>query len=51
MESIRIAAVSINSPLGDVGGVLDGLDQWTRKAVDDGAELGLRVEGIAEADG
>ena len=39
MESIRVAAVSINSPLGDVAGVLDGLDDWTRKAVEDGAEL------------
>ena len=39
MESIRVAAVSINSPLGDVAGVLDGLDEWTRKAADDGAEL------------
>ena len=39
MQTIRVASLSINSPLGDVAGVLDGMADWTAKAVDDGAEL------------
>lgn len=44
MQSIRVAAVSINSPLGKVDEVLEGIDAWTRKAVEDGAELILFPE-------
>lgn len=44
MHSIRVAAVSINSPLGDVPGVLAGIDLWTRQAVEQGAELILFPE-------
>ena len=44
MESIRVAAVSINSPLGQVESALRGLDHWTREAVDQGAELVLFPE-------
>ncbi len=44
MQSIRVAAISINSPLGKVNEVLDGIDAWTRKAVEDGAELVLFPE-------
>ena len=44
MQTIRIAAVSVNSPLGDVPGVLEGIEQWTRQAVEQGAELILFPE-------
>jgi predicted amidohydrolase len=44
MQTIRVAAVSINSPLGDVSGVLEGIEQWTRKAVEQNAELILFPE-------
>jgi len=44
MQSIRVAAVSINSPLGDVPGVLSAIEQWTRRAADRGAELVLLPE-------
>lgn len=44
MQSIRVAAISINSPLGRVDEVLDGIDAWTRKAVEGGAELLLFPE-------
>ena len=44
MQTIRIAAVSVNSPLGDVSGVLEGIEQWTRQAVEQGAELILFPE-------
>lgn len=44
MQTIRVAAVSINSPLGDVEGVLDAVEQWTRRAVEQGAELILFPE-------
>ncbi|MCH2213260.1 MAG: hypothetical protein MK110_18320 [Fuerstiella sp.] len=39
MQSIRVAAVSINSPLGDVEGMLKSIDDWTQQAVNQGAEL------------
>ncbi len=39
MQDIRIAAVSINSPLGEVDEVLRGLEEWTAKAAEAGAEL------------
>lgn len=44
MQSIRVAAVSINSPLGDVQGVLRAIDQWSRRSVEEGAELALFPE-------
>ncbi len=44
MDTIRIAAVSINSPLGDVPGVLAAIEHWTRQAVEQGAELVLLPE-------
>lgn len=39
MQDIRIAAVSVNSPLGEVELVLHEMDEWTGKAVAAGAEL------------
>lgn len=44
MQTIRVAAVSTNSPLGDVEGVLAAVGQWTRRAVQQGAELILFPE-------
>ncbi len=44
MQPIRVAAVSINSPLGDVPGVLESIETWTRRAVEDGADLTLFPE-------
>lgn len=44
MQDIRVAAVSINSPLGDVDGVLASVEEWTRRAAADGAELILFPE-------
>ena len=44
MQSIRVAAVSINSPLGDVPGAFEEIEGWSRKAVDEGAELALFPE-------
>jgi predicted amidohydrolase len=44
MQDIRVAAVSINSPLDSGSMMLDCLDQWTAKAVDQGAELILFPE-------
>jgi N-carbamoylputrescine amidase len=44
MQTIRVASVSINSPLGDVPGVLAQVERWTRDAVDQGAELILFPE-------
>ena len=44
MQTIRVAAVSINSLLGDVPGVLEQIDQWTRQAVEQNAELILFPE-------
>lgn len=44
MQSIRIAAISLNSPLGDVDGVLASLEQWTERAAEQGAELILFPE-------
>ena len=44
MQTIRVAAVSINSPLGQVDQVLEGIDAWSRKAADAGAELVLFPE-------
>ncbi len=44
MQTLRVAAVSINSPLGDVSGVVEAMDQWTRRAVEHRAELVLFPE-------
>ena len=44
MENIRVAAISINSPLGDISGVLAGVEHWTRQATEQGAELLLFPE-------
>ena len=39
MQTLRVAAVSINSPLGEVSGVVEAMDQWTGRAVEQRAEL------------
>ncbi|MCP4814721.1 MAG: hypothetical protein GY888_19615, partial [Planctomycetaceae bacterium] len=44
VQDIRVAAISINSPLGDIQGVLEGVEQWTRQATQEGAELLLFPE-------
>jgi len=44
MQDIRVAAVSINSPLDAGSTMLDCLDEWTGKAVAQGAELILFPE-------
>lgn len=44
MQSIRVASVSINSPLGDVEGVLEAIEQWSQRSADQGAELTLFPE-------
>ncbi len=44
MQEIRVAAVSINSPLDSGSDMLDCLDQWTQKAAEQGAELVLFPE-------
>ncbi|MEE2843008.1 MAG: nitrilase-related carbon-nitrogen hydrolase [Planctomycetota bacterium] len=44
MQDIRVAAVSINSPLDSGSSMLDCLEQWTGKAVEQGAELILFPE-------
>ena len=44
MQNTRVAAVSINSPLGDVSGVIEAIEAWTQKAVDAGADLILFPE-------
>ncbi|MDA1013484.1 MAG: hypothetical protein O3A00_03400 [Planctomycetota bacterium] len=44
MQSIRVAAISNNSPLGQVDRILEEVDLWTRRAVEAGAELILFPE-------
>ena len=44
MQTIRVAAVSMDSPLGQTSQVLESLEQWTRRAVEQGAELVLFPE-------
>ncbi len=44
MHDIRVAAISINSPLGDISGVLKGIDHWCQLATEQGAELLLFPE-------
>ncbi|MEZ6114053.1 MAG: nitrilase-related carbon-nitrogen hydrolase [Pirellulaceae bacterium] len=44
MNTIRVAAVSMNSPLGEQSRMLDAIDGWCRKAADAGAELVLFPE-------
>ena len=44
MQDIRVAAISINSPLGDIPGVLEGVEHWTQQATEQGAELLLFPE-------
>lgn len=44
MQSIRVAAVSANSPLGQYEQVLSETARWTREAVEQGAELVLFPE-------
>ena len=44
MQTIRAAAISINSPLGDVDGVLSAVETWTGSAAEEGAELILFPE-------
>lgn len=44
MQTLRIAAVSLNSPLGQPQQVLESVRHWTKKAVDQGAELVLFPE-------
>ncbi len=44
MQSLRVAAVSMNSPHGQSQQVLESLDGWCRKAAENGAELVLFPE-------
>jgi len=44
MQTIRVAAVSINSPLGQVDQVLNDMTQWCQRAAEQGAELVLFPE-------
>ncbi len=44
MQTIRIAAVSVNSPLGQVEQVLSEADGWCRQCAEQGAELVLFPE-------
>jgi len=44
MQDIRVAAVSINSPLGEVEQVIREMGEWTAKAAASGAELILFPE-------
>lgn len=44
MQDIRVAAISVNSPLGDISGVLEGIDNWCQLATEQGAELLLFPE-------
>jgi predicted amidohydrolase len=44
MQPLRIAAISINSPLGKTQQVMKDIDSWTRKAADVGADLVLFPE-------
>ena len=44
MQTIRIAAVSMNSPLGQVEQILNEVDGWCRQAADQGAEFVLFPE-------
>lgn len=44
MHDLRVAAISINSPLGDVAGVLEAVDHWTGLAAEAGADLVLFPE-------
>lgn len=44
MQNIRVAAVSMNSPLGQMEKVFQDVDLWCRKAADAGAELTLFPE-------
>ena len=39
MQDIRVAAISINSPLDSGHGMLETVEQWTQKAVEEGAEF------------
>lgn len=39
MQDLRAAAVQMNAVLGDVVGNLDQIERWTRRAVEDGAQL------------
>ena len=44
MQTTRVAAISINSPLGNVPGVHEAIEHWTRQAVEQNAELILFPE-------
>ncbi len=44
MQDIRIAAVSMNSPLGKTEMVMEEIDGWCQKAADEGAQLVLFPE-------
>jgi len=44
MQTIQVAAVSINSPLGQTDKILNDMDGWCRKAADQGAEFVLFPE-------
>ena len=44
MKGIRVAAISMNSPLAQVENVLSATDSWCRKAADQGVELVLFPE-------
>ena len=44
MESFKIAAVSMNSPFGEIDGVMNRMDSYCREAADSGARLVLFPE-------
>ncbi len=41
MQSMRVAAVSMNAPLDRLSGLLEEVDVWCRRGADQGAELVL----------
>lgn len=44
MQTTRVAAISMNSPLGQVAEVLNEIDAWCRQAAEEGADLALFPE-------
>ncbi|MBM81762.1 MAG: hypothetical protein CMJ78_14385 [Planctomycetaceae bacterium] len=44
MQNIRVAAISMNSPLGQLEPVFEEMDRWCRESVEEGAELILFPE-------
>ena len=44
MDTLRVAAISMNSPLGELDHVLETIEARCREAADDGAELAVFPE-------